>query len=389
MDAGYRLLAAKYIRKQAKALRAQFDGIRAAEDIEFVHRARVASRRLRTAMRMFDKCFRSKQVKRWKKAIRSIRSELGAARDKDVQIEFLRQTISSLSDRSCFAGIARLLVQWECERERLQRRVVKSVGRRGRTLKKMGKAAKRILKKAASREIEVQSPASFGYAEEEILRGLDRLLALEDCLAHPDDRQSHHAMRIAAKRLRYALEITKPIYSGHLDEILSAIKQVQTLLGEIHDCDVWQEQLEQFAKHERRRIAECYGHDGPFAGLNAGIEYLRQDRGRHHQQCFENLASLWKELHAQAVWEKLAGIVQAYGRRDVDSAAAEEGKDIERPCSGAKANDVAQPVAEGMHTAGDGDGKRSESPALVPSDASSLQERGEHVGPSHGETVTR
>ena len=53
MDSGYRLLAARYIRRQAKQLAEQFDGIRAAEDIEFVHRARVATRRLRAALRMF------------------------------------------------------------------------------------------------------------------------------------------------------------------------------------------------------------------------------------------------------------------------------------------------------------------------------------------------
>ena len=61
MDSGYRLLAAKYIRRQAKQLAEQFDGVRAAEDIEFVHRARVATRRLRAALRMFDDCFARKQ----------------------------------------------------------------------------------------------------------------------------------------------------------------------------------------------------------------------------------------------------------------------------------------------------------------------------------------
>ena len=38
MDAGYRALAAKYIRRQAKQLVEQLDGLRTAEDIEFVHR---------------------------------------------------------------------------------------------------------------------------------------------------------------------------------------------------------------------------------------------------------------------------------------------------------------------------------------------------------------
>ena len=59
IDSGYRLLAARYIRRQVRQLAEQLDGVRAAEDIEFVHRARVATRRLRAALRLFGKCFRA------------------------------------------------------------------------------------------------------------------------------------------------------------------------------------------------------------------------------------------------------------------------------------------------------------------------------------------
>jgi CHAD domain-containing protein len=315
MDAGYRLLAAKYVRKQAKQLRAQLDGIHAAENIEFVHRARVASRRLKTAMRMFDECFRSKQIKRWKKGTRRLRSELGEARDKDVQIELLRSILASLTKRACFSGISRLLVEWEYHREDLQRKVVKAVDRleRDGTLKEMTKATKRVLVKARSREAHVQSPASFLRAEQEIFRRLDRLLALQDCLDRPEDKRNHHAMRIAAKHLRYTMEIARPIYSGRLDATLDAIKQVQALLGEVHDCDVWQEQLDRFANDERERIIANYGHDRPFSRLDLGIEYLRQDRRRHRQQCYDNLVNLWRKLNANEVWEKLVAIVQSDG----------------------------------------------------------------------------
>lgn len=313
MDDGYRLLAAKYVRKQAKQLRAQFAGICAAEDIEFVHRARVASRRLRAAMRIFGKCSKRKQVNRWKKAIRRIRSELGEARDKDVQIELLRGILDSLTDKNCFAGISRLLVQWEYQRERLQSNVVSAVKRlqRNGALKDLEDAAKRLLLKAEEQEIQAQNPESFAQARREILGLMNRLLALQDCLSRPDDQQSHHAMRIAAKRLRYTLEIIRPIYSGRLDNTLEVIKQVQTLLGEVHDCDVWQQQLDLFGKKERDRIELFHGHAATFARLNAGIEYLRQDRLRRRRQCFQNLVRLWGELDIQEFWKNLLGIFRS------------------------------------------------------------------------------
>jgi CHAD domain-containing protein len=326
VDAGYRLLAAKYVRKQAKQLRTQFDGIRMAEDIEFVHRARVASRRLRAAMRMFGECFKRKQLKRWKKAIRFICSELGEARDKDVQIELLHSTLASITDQINFAGISRLLVEWERRRERLQSNVVKAVDRlqQNGTLKDVENAAKNMLGKAQAHEVQVQSSDSFARAEQEILKRLDELLNLQDCLGRPDDRQNHHAMRIAAKRLRYTLEIARPIYSGKLDATLEAIKQVQTLLGDVHDCDVWQEQLDQFAKTERGLIKFHYGHSGPFNKLNAGIEFFRQDRQRHRQQCFDQLVRTWGEFDVQEIWENLVGIVQAYDELSESAISTEE-----------------------------------------------------------------
>lgn len=157
----------------------------------------------------------------------------------------------------------------------------------------------------------MQSPESFAQAQQEILGRLNQLLALQDCLNRPDDQQSHHAMRIAAKRLRYTLEIVRPIYSGALDATLEAIKQVQTLLGEVHDCDVWQEQLNRFGNEERNRIKSYYGHAGPFARLNAGIEYLRQDRVRRRRECFQDLVRLWGELDIQEFWKNLVGIFRS------------------------------------------------------------------------------
>lgn len=377
MDAGYRLLAAKYVRKQAKQLRAQFDGICAAEDIEFVHRARVASRRLRAAMRIFGECFNRNQVKRWEKSIRRIRSEFGEARDKDVQIELLRGILGSLSDKLCFSGISRLLVQWEYQRERLQSNVVRAVSRlqRNGTLKEIENTAKRALVKAESHEYQVQSPESFAQAQQEILGRLNQLLLLQDCLGRPDDQQSHHAMRIAAKRLRYTLEIVRPIYSGRLDATLEAIKQVQTLLGEVHDCDVWQEQLDRFAKDERRRIKSYYGHAAPFTRLNAGIEYLRQDRIRHRQQCFQNLVRLWGELDVQEAWDKMVSVVQSESEA---LKVSERSKEEEKPVdSSVVAKEDAADRADAEND-GNGDRAQEDSPALSPSYAPTSGKHAKH-----------
>jgi CHAD domain-containing protein len=47
-----------------------------------------------------------------------------------------------------------------------------------------------------------------------------------------------HDMRIAAKRLRYVLEITGHCFGEIGDEVEKVAKALQGLIGEIHDCDV-------------------------------------------------------------------------------------------------------------------------------------------------------
>ncbi len=312
MDSGYRLLAARYIRRQATQLAEQLDGVRAAEDIEFVHRARVATRRLRAALRMFDGCFARKQVKRWRQAIRRVTAALGDARDRDVQIELLCGTLSALQANECFPGVARVLVSLEHDRERLQRRVVKAVGRlkaKG-VLREMRRAGKRILRQLQAPPEDARTPEALARTSRHILRRLDKLLQRQGALANPDDRARHHAMRIAAKRLRYTLEICRPMYPGQLDEPVEAIKRVQTLLGEIHDCDVWLEHLDRFASAERKRITKMFGHAGRFQHLLPGIEHLRQDRSGRRRQAFGELVEYWAELGRRGLWDGLTGVVR-------------------------------------------------------------------------------
>ena len=69
----------------------EIDGVRLAEDPEYIHRMRVATRRLRAALPLFRSCFTPKQYQRWMRDITRITRALGEARDADVQIAYLRK----------------------------------------------------------------------------------------------------------------------------------------------------------------------------------------------------------------------------------------------------------------------------------------------------------
>ncbi|MEA2413014.1 MAG: hypothetical protein QOC77_3575 [Thermoleophilaceae bacterium] len=54
----------------------------------------------------------------------------------------------------------------------------------------------------------------------------------------PRNVEALHDMRIAAKRLRYVLELTAPVFGEPAQRGAKRAKKLQDLLGEIHDCDV-------------------------------------------------------------------------------------------------------------------------------------------------------
>ena len=57
-------------------------------------------------------------------------------------------------------------------------------------------------------------------------------------------------MRIAAKRLRYVLEIDRPCFEPAAEDARRAAKELQGVLGEIHDCDVMLPKVEGIASLE-------------------------------------------------------------------------------------------------------------------------------------------
>lgn len=318
-DEGVCALAAKHFRRQAQRLSAQFGGIRAAEDIECIHRARVASRRLRAGLRMFQDHLQPKVYRRWRKHIRRITSGLGDARDKDVQIEFLCGVCCELREAALFPGIAGLLAELEKQRARLQPNVVKAVDRieRSGVLDDMESALSELRDRSDSAEVTPRSAEVYREAEQGINAQLDELLSHEGGLADPLAVAEHHAMRIAVKRLRYTIEIVSPAYDKTLDKILKITRRIQTLLGDIHDCDVWAERLAAFAERQRARTIDRFGHEGPCARLDVGIAYLHDARARDRERLFRELTDYWNELKRQCVWDELRRRAQPPGEPPV------------------------------------------------------------------------
>src|SRR3972149_8416826 len=92
------------------ALVQEMEGVRLAQDIEAVHRMRVASPRLRAVLPLFGQQVVGKRHLEWIKAVRGITRALGLARDSDVQIDSVSNFLESAQSPNRI-GVRRLLPQ--------------------------------------------------------------------------------------------------------------------------------------------------------------------------------------------------------------------------------------------------------------------------------------
>jgi CHAD domain-containing protein len=314
VDASYQLLACQYIRGQIKALNRRLRGARFARDIEHVHQARVASRRLRAALRMFSDCFPPAKVGRWRKQLRQLTRRLGAARDADVQIMFLKKFISeaSATSKKLRPGLRRVLLRLKQRRQSIQPKVVKVLDRlrEYEVLADIRAEAGRIERRLVRLNTDIHSPFVFEQAKQHIEGRLEGLLSYQHCLDDPDAKKDHHQMRIAAKRLRYVLEICNLPFDNRLDEYIEAMKNLQSLLGKLQDCYVWLDDLESFIQKEKRRTIKYFGSERTFARLKPGLDYLVEHRRKDRELLFEQSVAFWQELQKAGFSEKLRSILQ-------------------------------------------------------------------------------
>ncbi|NLX49589.1 MAG: CHAD domain-containing protein [Methanospirillum sp.] len=380
-DPGYCLFVAQRMLELLPQLRVEVDCIRAGGDIECVHRMRVASRRLRAVLPLFEGCGRRREVARWRREVRAITRALGDARDADVQLAFLASWASGLPgvgtgggipsaapllsgtrlgasagtdsppdqapavptgrlagfrawlrrrrlalardpapvptpgsapgrlDENVPApqGIECLLLRLEQRRAALQPAVLEALDRleASGTLEEMAVGLRTLEIRARREGASPRSGPVYAAAHLNGALRCDELRVYAPALPDPARAPEHHAMRIAAKRLRYTVEIFAPLFDDGLRQELKALKRLQDALGELHDCDVWIEQLPRFLEEERERVVAYFGNEGFLRFIEPGIRRFHADRVEERSRLHAAALEIWKELEADRFAERL------------------------------------------------------------------------------------
>jgi hypothetical protein len=156
-------------------------------------------------------------------------------------------------------------------------------------------------------------------AAERIVRTrLDELHAFPQAL-DPGEVDALHDLRIAAKRLRYVLELTAHLFGPYAETAGRRAKEVQDLLGEIHDCDVTlprvQERLAALQEEATRAVVARAGEaadvdpalaaDVPGAEAWRGLHALAAHLAARRAVLFERFGELWTDLARQGFRARL------------------------------------------------------------------------------------
>lgn len=149
-----------------------------------------------------------------------------------------------------------------------------------------------------ARKVSVDPDAPFGEMIERILAvRMKELDSFADAAQPPENAEELHDMRIAAKRVRYVLELAEPVLPGAKPGAKAA-KRLQDLLGEIHDCD---ELLPLVRRHVKRLRAE----DAAAAKAGEPLSNRRKYRGLEALRA--HTVARRAALHGEfvAAWPKL------------------------------------------------------------------------------------
>jgi len=298
----------RVILKHLNGMLAEVEGVRLNQDIECVHRMRVASRRLREALDVFGPYCPQRKIVRWKKTVQKVTRSLGAARDTDVQIIVLAEALAAAQTNNVRPGLNRLLVRTRQQRSKQQHAVLIALAEL--TASGIPADMQAVLMQTVDHELPPSSEL-YHAAEIAVRQKMREFLAYEVYIPHPEAAAELHAMRIAAKHFRYTMEIFSPLYRNELKPALGALKQAQELLGGLHDCDVWGEQLPIFCEKEQKRVLEFYGKPGPFNFLKPGLEYFRLNRLEERNQNYNRFTEKWAEWKAAALWQQIIDWVSA------------------------------------------------------------------------------
>ncbi len=260
--------------RQLDTILSRDPGVRLGGESEDVHQMRVATRRMRSILRVARPLLRPEGLEPLRDKLGWLGQQLGKARDLDVQIAYFRSQARSIkpSDRKAFERFTEYL---QSKRSKVQQQLLIQL-RRPRYVALVNRLIPAV-REPAMEQNEITLPDLAGKAFKKLRKAVKEL-------GDNAPNAKWHRVRIRAKRARYAAELSE-LCSGRIGtRFIEKVKLVQDQLGDLQDAVMAEDHLRRFTSKKA----------GRYSAFLAGqmVERQRQRRRQARQAFF----STWKQV---------------------------------------------------------------------------------------------
>lgn len=260
--------------------------LEAEHDIEYVHQLRVGTRRADAALRIFGDCLSKKTYRKARRRLKRLRRAAGAARDWDVFLADLlgREQKADAKHR----GGLDFLIGYALGQRAAAHADLEAVYRDdGPTFETF---LTHTLSAIQPPKCE-PTPAILVDLARPML--FDRLKELElAALADLHDYAQLHQVRIAGKRLRYAMEVFADCFDPNFrDTLYPRVEQLQEILGRANDSHVAAERLIDLRERVQRICPTAWPR------LQLGFEQLLRSHQRRLPLERNRFLKWWSQWH--------------------------------------------------------------------------------------------
>jgi CHAD domain-containing protein len=289
------------MRKHFGVFLANEGGTRVGDDIEALHDMRVAARRLRAAMSAFSP-YLSPRIQPLRAQLGWVAAALGEVRDLDVQVERMAEW-RSLAAPGQEHSLDAVEAIFTSRREAARRRMLAVLNTRRYDL--FVERFSATQQRGPVRNFPAGNVSILAAAPELLEKRYRRFCRQGDPIGPPSPPEAYHALRIEAKKLRYALEFVGPIYGAPATDFSAKVTALQDVLGLHQDADVAVAMLTEMATSTRSKLPPA-----TILTMGAIAERYRIDAARLRGQ----FPSVYKPLRGRA-WKQLRVVIEARRRR--------------------------------------------------------------------------
>ncbi len=253
-------------------------------DVEYVHQLRVCTRKAGAALKLFSELLPKKRAKKWKQLLKRIRTAAGDARDDDVQL-------ARLTTLAANEPVLDPLVQQVREHRAASQAQLVELWRATAGHLKASKLLNRVAWRAKGREPSFHV-AAVGWLKTIIEEFWNRQPAAGA------KTEELHAFRIAAKQLRYALDLLTPALPGPLaNRATKRLSKLQDRLGAVNDHATSIDRLESWSSKNRDE------------DLKAALATQLNTEREALANCRESFTNWWTVKEVRSLQKRLDGLL--------------------------------------------------------------------------------